>query len=218
MNDILNDTPQTQSEQIDQLVPALLAAKAQFRPVVKNALNPHFKNMYADLETVLSAVEEALGQQQLVLVQPTNLIAGESVLVTTLLHSSGQWLRGYYRLRGVKADPQGDGSALSYARRYAALAILGIAAEDDDGNGASSERQQQAQRQAQGPPAQQNRPEPSGRDWLSELAEAKTGDAVRNIYRECGAFGERTSELETAILSKGQELAKKEQAKSGASQ
>ncbi len=59
-------------------------------------------------------------------------------LVTTLRHVSGNTIEGMLPLEPAKPrDPQSMGSAITYARRYAYMAILGIAAEDDDGNAAS---------------------------------------------------------------------------------
>jgi hypothetical protein len=60
------------------------------------------------------------------------------VLVTRLIHESGEWLGSRYPVHPVKADPQGEGSALTYARRYALMALVGIAPEDDDGNAANA--------------------------------------------------------------------------------
>ena len=64
--------------------------------------------------------------------QSTTLVNGVTALVTTLHHTSGQWIRGYYPVTAVKADPQAMGSAITYARRYALSAIVGVVSEDDD--------------------------------------------------------------------------------------
>jgi hypothetical protein len=127
------------SEKIELLVKALIKAKASISPVAKTKENPFFKSKYADLGTIDEAVKGPLKDNGLVVVQTTEVISGQAVLVTTLLHDSGQWIEGQYPLNPVKNDPQGLGSATTYARRYALSALLGVICdEDDDGNHASS--------------------------------------------------------------------------------
>jgi hypothetical protein len=133
-----------QSESIAAVTKALLAAKAKFKPAVKDAENPHFGSSFLSLRGVLGAVADALAGEKLLLAQQTDVEMTPTgpvpLLVTRVIHESGEWLSSRYLLRPVKADPQSDGSALTYARRYAAMALLGIAAEDDDGNAASTRR------------------------------------------------------------------------------
>jgi hypothetical protein len=133
-----------QSESIVAVTKALLAAKVNFRPAVKDAENPHFGSSFLSLRGVLGAVGDALAGERLLLAQQTDVEMTSTgpvpLLVTRVIHESGEWLGSRYLLRPVKADPQADGSALTYARRYAAMALLGIAAEDDDGNAASTRR------------------------------------------------------------------------------
>ncbi|HYH64310.1 MAG TPA: ERF family protein [Urbifossiella sp.] len=135
-------SPQTPSHSPDikDLALALSAAQGEMTHAGKGTVNPHFRSKYADLSAVIDALKPALAKHGLAYVQTTDLAAdGGIVLVTTLLHKSGQWIRGTYPVRPIKADPQGYGSALTYARRYALAAIAGVASvdEDDDGNAAS---------------------------------------------------------------------------------
>ncbi len=124
-----------QSTTIGAIAAALAKAQAAFKPAVKDASNPFFKSKYCDLAGALDAVRDALSANGLALVQSTD--AGDKlVLHTTLLHSSGEWISGTYPITAVKTDPQGIGSAVTYARRYSLMALLGIAAEDDDGEAA----------------------------------------------------------------------------------
>lgn len=124
-----------QSEQIDLLVAALVKAQATMKPAVMNKVNPHFKSKYADLAAVIELVRKPLTDNGLAFTQTTYYDAQEGMrLETTLLHTSGQWLRSDYPLP-VNATPQQMGSALTYARRYSLSAITGTAAdEDDDGD------------------------------------------------------------------------------------
>jgi hypothetical protein len=124
------------SDKTDLIFPALLKAKAQFRPAVKDSTNPHFKSKYVSLDAVIDAISEALAANELLLMQPTRVEDAQTILETIIVHKSGQYVSGDYPVHPVKADPQGEGSALTYARRYALMGMVGIAPEDDDGNAA----------------------------------------------------------------------------------
>jgi hypothetical protein len=123
---------QLQSETTSDLVKALVSATAEIKTAKRDAENPFFKSKYADLPTVVEACKGALLKNNLVVTQSTTIINGQTTLVTTLHHSSGQWIRGYYPVTAVKSDPQGIGSAMTYARRYALAALVGIVSDDDD--------------------------------------------------------------------------------------
>lgn len=123
------------------LIAALLKARANFKPIKKDKVNPYYKSKYADLDSVLSAVEPALLSQELLITQTTGVINGnQPVLITTLHHSSGESIKGEYYLPR-EDNPQKLGAAITYARRYALCAILSITAdEDDDGHNALATR------------------------------------------------------------------------------
>lgn len=123
---------QLQSEQTNDLVSALVKASAEIKTAKKDAENPFFKSRYSDLPSIVEACKSALLKNNLVVTQSTTLLNGATLLVTTLHHTSGQWIRGYYPVTAVKADPQAMGSAITYARRYALSAIVGVVSEDDD--------------------------------------------------------------------------------------
>lgn len=126
------------SDTINDLSAALAKAQAEFKVVGFNRLNPHFKNRYADLTAVINATRPALATHGLAVAQfPT--ADGQKVTVETVLtHSSGQYIAGALTLQASKADAQGVGAAITYAKRYGMCAILGVSAdEDDDGNAAS---------------------------------------------------------------------------------
>jgi len=128
-----------QSAEIKDLAAALVKAQTELRPALKGSVNPHFCSKYADLQSVWEAARNPLSSNGLSVVQTFVASDGETVTVaTTLMHVSGQWVGSELTLKPVKADPQGIGSAITYARRYGLSAILGIVAdEDDDGNDAS---------------------------------------------------------------------------------
>lgn len=132
-----------QSESIAKLAEALAKAQGMMKPAGKGKENPYFKSNYADLPAVWEAAREALSKNGLSVIQTTDYDSGDSFVVTTLAHSTGEWISGRYKIKPVKDDPQGFGSAVTYARRYAFCAIVGVTAEDedDDGNAASNKKE-----------------------------------------------------------------------------
>jgi len=141
------------SEKIDQLVKALIQAKGEFSKIERKKKNPFFNSKYADLATIDSAVMPALHKNGITVVQTTDMSGIQLVLVTMLVHESGQFITGNYPLNPVKNDPQGLGSATTYARRYALSAMLAVVSDDDDGNGASRKPETVAKTGAQDQPA-----------------------------------------------------------------
>jgi hypothetical protein len=129
-----------QSDDIKELATALAKAQGQFEHAKKDSDNPFFRTKYADLAAVYNASRAKLAENGLAVTQVTEFSPDGITLVTTLLHSSGQWMRSWYPVRPAKPnDPQALGSTITYARRYAYCAMIGVAAEgeDDDGNAAS---------------------------------------------------------------------------------
>lgn len=128
---------------------AFVKAKKAFSPALKDSTNPHFKSKYADLATCLEAVNDALLDNGIALYQETHEDASGVTVETVLLHETGESIRsGKLHVPAAKQDPQGYGSALTYARRYSLMAACGIAPEDDDGNAATKSTQEGAARSA----------------------------------------------------------------------
>lgn len=126
-----------QSEQINELIDALSKAQGEIVGALKDSKNPFFKSNYADLASVMDAIRSPFSKNGLAYVQTTEADE-QGVCVTTMLaHKSGQWIRGKLRMMPKDATPQGIGSCITYARRYALAAIAGVAQIDDDGNAAS---------------------------------------------------------------------------------
>ena len=124
------------SQTIGKLSTALAKAQGEIRGATKDSTNPHFRSKYADLASVRDAIQDALSKHGIAYVQfPEG--GPETVTITTVLACGEEWMRASYSMRPVKADPQGMGSAITYARRYALMAAVGVAPEDDDGNAAS---------------------------------------------------------------------------------
>jgi hypothetical protein len=123
-----------QSESITDLATALCLAQAEMGGAIKDSTNPFFNSSYADLTSVIKVIKEPFAKWGLSFVQlPVTSAGGNGVGVSTMLmHKSGQWLQGEYLLPMDKVTPQGAGSAITYARRYALQSLVGIPSVDDD--------------------------------------------------------------------------------------
>lgn len=125
------------SSSIAALAAALAKAQGEIAGASKDKTNPHFKSAYADLASVWDACRGPLSKHGLAVLQPASA-HGPIVTVTTLLtHSSGEWVEADLSMTVAQYTPQGIGSCITYARRYALSSMVGIAPEDDDGNAAS---------------------------------------------------------------------------------
>lgn len=121
---------------MQEIATALAKAQASLKAAPFDKSNPHFKNKYASLASVIDTIRKPLADNGLAYTQATQIRDGHLVLVTTLHHTSGQSIAAEYPLPSV-SKPQELGSALTYARRYSLSALVCIAAvEDDDGEGA----------------------------------------------------------------------------------
>lgn len=129
------------SESIKELADALSKAQGQIKGAIKDSANPFFKSKYADLSSVVEAIRAPLATNGLSYVQVVHDAEGGAKIETLILHSSGEWLScGAVSVPVSKADAQGFGSAMTYARRYSLSAAFGVAPEDDDGNAATAAR------------------------------------------------------------------------------
>lgn len=133
-----------QSPTIGALAAALAKAQGEFGPAVKDSANPFFKSRYLSLAGCYAAIADAMSKNGLSVTQLTDYTERGLILTSVLMHSSGEWVSGNYLIKPVKDDPQGVGSATTYARRYTLMAIVGIAAEDDDGEAAHGRSHQSA--------------------------------------------------------------------------
>ena len=125
------------TKSVDKIAAALCKVQGELDVARKDKRNPFYKNSYADLAEIMSVARKPLCKHGIAvtqLCQPCG-IDGRTCLGTVLMHTSGQCISSTYPLNPVKVDPQGVGGAVTYARRYALGAILGIVSdgEDDDG-------------------------------------------------------------------------------------
>lgn len=123
------------SESIKEIATALCKFQGAVEKIKKTATNPFFHSKYANLADILDVIREPLSESGLSFVQ---FPKGQCELETMLMHISGEWMSETYEMKPTKNDPQGLGSVITYQRRYALGAILGLNIdEDDDGNKAS---------------------------------------------------------------------------------
>lgn len=120
------------SDEIKDIVAALSKFQGQLKPAIKDSENEYYENKYADLESVWEAIRIPLAENGLAIVQTTEIRDSRLGLVTTLFHTSSQWMESFYPLNPVKGDPQSLGSCVSYARRYCLASLLGVVQADDD--------------------------------------------------------------------------------------
>ena len=136
---MFSEVKMQQSESIANLAKALSIVQGKLTYAVKDSANPFFKSKYADLESVWDACRSLLAENGLAVMQfPGEFVDGTMSLNTILTHSSGEYMSYLMSVPVTKPDAQGAGSALTYMRRYALAAVVGVVQADDDGNAASS--------------------------------------------------------------------------------
>lgn len=158
------------SENISNLTKALFVFDKEIATVKKDSTNPFYKNLYAALPDILSAIKDPLQKAGLTVKQfPEN----GCQLTTIVFHAdSGEYISSTYEMKAVKDDPQQQGSRITYQRRYAIGAVLGLNIDvDDDGNKAS---QKDEKKETIPPTPTDNRP------WLTDKM---LGQAIEKIEK-----------------------------------
>jgi hypothetical protein len=145
-----------EGETLRELAKALAKAQSEIKAAKMDSTNPFFKSKNADLSSVWESCRGPLTKNGLSIIQRPDATDGNTISLTTIiLHESGEFISGTLVMKPVKNDPQGLGSCLTYARRYALASMVGICSEeDDDGNRASTANQAQEEKPAS-PPAEE---------------------------------------------------------------
>lgn len=140
------------STSIVKLSEAMALVQGELESAKKNAQNPHFRNDYANLESVIDAIRIPLSKHGLWFRQVTHERDKPGAAVETIIHhQSGEWMScGVVFVPATKVDAHGMGSALTYARRYSLATALGVAQADDDGNKAIEKETTKLQPQRKG--------------------------------------------------------------------
>lgn len=169
------------SPTLGALAKALAAAQAELEDAKKDSVNPHFKNRYSSLGSVRAELKKVLPRHGFATPQTTIPHGDAGVCVVTwLLHESGEWLCGELFIPVSKKDAQGFGSALSYARRYALAAIVGITSDEDDD---AEQAVKPTNGHAKPEPAKASKPESDAEEkkFAEAFTSAKTTDAIAKV-------------------------------------
>lgn len=177
------------SDKNTNVLKALFEAKSKFAKAEKSKQNSHLKNKYATLDDVLAAVEPGLEDSGLVMFQSMleSEVANQIKVETKIYHAeSAEWVSFLTIVPLAKNDCQGTGSSLTYARRYAITAALGLSQADDDGNLAVK----------------------SVKDWKREVEKAETRDELVEVYKACKSQADAATWgiVEKAIIEKQAEI------------
>lgn len=195
------------SDTIDALCAAIVAAQAEFPAVPKTTRGQvgNAVRMYADLATTIETVRPILAKHGLGCVQfpATTGKAGHVAIGTRLLHTSGQWMEDEYEMPAGNNGAQGVGSAITYGKRYALCAVLGIATDDDDGAAASTAPKAR-QKPTQPPGAPSPPPAATERPSTTQVTEAQR-KKMHACFNEAG-IGDRPDRLSYASAIVGREL------------
>lgn len=171
----------------DTLVAALARAQLNMPPIAKNHENPHFKSRYADIADVLAVVRPVLAKEGIAITQTTRVTDAGCELVTCLLKGDDR-LESAMPLQ-IDQKAQDLGSRLTYLRRYALCALVGVAAEDDDdGHAASNAPPRTKTRQAAYEPRERSYPSerPVGSGQAPGTPGKPSTDAQRNAIEKLG--------------------------------
>lgn len=153
-----------------KIAAAFVKAQKGFAPALKTSQNPHFRSKYADLSACVEAVIDSLNENGIALIQTPHESDTGVIVETIFLHESGESMSGgKLYTPASKQDPQGYGSALTYARRYGLMAACGIAPEDDDGNAASRKESNKSE-----PKSEWDKLDAETQNWMTEEAMAIT--------------------------------------------
>jgi hypothetical protein len=205
------------SEQITELAGAMLKVQAGLEAAVKDAENPYAKSRYASLNSVVAASREGLLAQGLWLVQyPVAAEPGHLGLVTKIVHAkSGEWQGSLMVMPLAKADPQGYGSALTYARRYSLAALVGLVVEDDDGEAACGRSRSAKKRDPARPKGQEDAARSNHAPEAPSVSASEsepTRDILKGLPKLEGINYQavKAPDGQTCIIATGHTAAKKE--------
>lgn len=193
------------SQSVAKISVALAHAQGEFEAIDKSAANPFFRSNYAPLPEVVKAATPILAKHGIAVWQGIDHDAAGDLLWTVVFHD-GEFIGSAMRMRPVKNDPQSQGSAITYARRYAYMAVLGLVADEDDdgeraqGRGGSQQptrRPQTTRKQSAKPTPQPEVTEPQNGSQApdSPLAPDDLVKELRDLHKQSGISNGRMVEI-----------------------
>jgi hypothetical protein len=192
----------SQSPSVVALAKAMLEAQKVLKPAIKDSANPFFKSKYADLGSVWDACREALHANGLSVVQFPGFEQGVATLTTILLHTSGEWIAGTAGAPLVKQDAQSAGSVITYLRRYALAAAVGVVTEDDDGQAGSQAPKPKRAEAPRPTPGVTPASAPAESTTERKLASQTKGDMLRAAVAKAGIKGSDWPDFYRSVLAR----------------
>jgi hypothetical protein len=206
-------TEASRSIEINELASALSKAQRAMTYAKKDSRNPFYSSQYADLASCWEAVREPLSSNGLALMQFPSAERGVVRIETILAHSSGQWIGSTLTLPVVREkkgegfspadDPQAVGSAITYGRRYAMAAIVGIAQDDDDAEAATGRAAQRGGAREYAKPATASPktapaviPQPSAFSWVSASSKQRSAEVIERMRNVVKSEPDQTKAVE----------------------
>jgi hypothetical protein len=182
----------TSSETTAKLDAAIAKAQGEFEAAAKDKINPAFRSKYADLTAVWAAIRPALSKHGIAVTQwPIHSDDGRLHLLTRLAHD-GEWMRCEFSIPVAKVDSHGYGSAVTYAKRFALAAAVGVVADDDDdGNAAKNQKPTDTSHLNGTPGASKKDTRPIYKDLIAEMRKAQSVEALKEWLKL------RRSDIET---------------------
>jgi len=180
------------SEKFDAIDEAIRQVQIEVERAIFDKRNPHHKNQYASLESIITALKGPANKHGMSIIQHPELCDGSPTLITRISHKSGQFMIFKHPLYVPLPDMQKLGAAITYARRYALISIFCIITgdeveiqdDDDDGNLCSEQVQKEiAQRKVKD--ATESKITSAQQNNILHLIESKNSDlnAVLKHYK-----------------------------------
>ncbi len=183
----------------NSMVYDLLQLQKALPVMPKDTSNPFFKSKYTSLDTITELAFPIIHKHNFVWVTlPSTTEAGKPSLKYKLIHISGEKIEGEMELQLAKADPQGQGSAISYARRYAITSVLGIVSDADDDGEAARKAAEFAKKTFD----EYKSPEEPSRDISDEPMSNMSKQMVKTALAKAGMGGTEVTKFCDFIINK----------------
>jgi hypothetical protein len=183
------------SQSIENISKAIIALNAELSNPKNTADNPFFKSKYAPLNEILNEVRPLLSKHGLAIIQNTMSIEDRIGIQTVIIHSSGESIASdILLLKADKDTAQGQGSAITYGRRYQVSAMLSIASEDDDDGNHASGNKPDPKKAVTPPVLKGEKPKGNQTEFMAKLSKSKTEAHIQAALKVQDAFMWTTSE------------------------
>lgn len=183
---------------------ALAKAQGEITAADKNGKNPAFKSRYADLSAIWEAARPALSKHGISVTQWPIHADDNRLHIVTRIAFKGEWIRAHFSLPVTKQDPQGFGSATTYAKRYALAAALGVVADEDDDGNAASNRPAPPRQEVKQEPKPESTPAPAeslADTIVRKFNEAENAEAFEELVQRAQARWDKLSVSEKARVN-----------------